>query len=215
VVPGGVDARGGHRLSAALYDPLTRRAERRRLGAWRAALLAGARGDLLEIGAGTGANLPHLPPAVRGAVLCEPDPAMRRRLAARVAASGRAGLRVDPSPAEDLGAPDASVDTLVATLVLCSVADPARALAEARRVLRPGGRLLFLEHVRGPGWRGRAQDAVTPAWRRVAGGCHPNRDSVGALRAAGLVVERLALTSDVPWGPLGAPVAMGVARRRG
>jgi SAM-dependent methyltransferase len=95
--------------------------------------------------------------------------------------------------------------------VLCTVGDPAAALAETRRVLRPGGRLLVLEHVRAEGGRGRWQDRVTPLWRRVAAGCHPNRDTLGAIRAAGFAVDALQVVRGGPGVPFGTPWLVGAA----
>ncbi|WP_217921257.1 class I SAM-dependent methyltransferase [Miltoncostaea oceani] len=207
----GADRGRGHPIFAALYDRSLASAERGWLGDQRRALLGAAEGVVLEIGAGTGANLPHMPATATSIVLSEPDPAMRRRLVARVERSGRAGVLVDPSPAERLDMPDGSVDTVITTLALCSVADPARALAEARRVLRPGGRLLFLEHVRGAGRRARWQDRITPVWRRAAAGCHLDRDTVAAIRDAGFVVESVRITDDGPGLRVAKPYAVGSA----
>lgn len=209
------DGAHGHRVFAALYDRATAAAERGWLGEQRRALLSQATGDVLEIGAGTGANLRHLPAGARSVVLTEPDPAMRRRLVERLERDPRPGARVDPSPAERLDVADASIDTVVSTLVLCSVADPAAALAEVRRVLRPGGALVFLEHVRADGRRARWQDRITPLWRRAIAGCHPNRDTVAAIRGAGLAIEDLRLTDEGPGIPLAKPYAIGRAVRPG
>ncbi len=177
----------GHRLFAAVYDRLNAQAERTWLGSRRAGLIAQASGEVLEVGAGTGANLGHYRDVTR-VVAAEPDPAMRGRLA-RHLGSATVPVEVSDVPAERLGFPDASFDSVVATLVLCSVADPDAALAEMRRVLRPGGRLLVLEHVRGEGRRARWQDRVTPLWRRVGAGCHPNRDTAAAIVRAGFHLE--------------------------
>lgn len=197
------------RVFAAIYDRSLADAERHGLAERRAALLAGARGRVLELGAGTGLNLAHYGPQVTELVLTEPDPDMARRLRARVAASrtgaapgGAEGARDTPAaraapdvvaaPAEALPYPDGSFDTVVCTLVLCTVRDPAAALREAARVLRPGGRLLFLEHVRSEdGSVARLQDRVAPVWRVVGRGCHCNRDTAAALAASPLDVERL------------------------
>jgi len=201
----------GHRLFAAVYGRLTALADRGWLGDARHALLSGARGDVLEIGAGTGANLAHLP-EVDAVVVAEPDPAMRRRLAAAVARRG-GGARMLDAPAESLPLPDGSVDTMLATLVLCSVDDPERALAEARRVLRPGGRLLFLEHVRAAGWRARWQDLLAPIWRRMAAGCRPNRDTVALIRAAGFELQQVRDVRRPRGLGVATPVISGVAER--
>jgi SAM-dependent methyltransferase len=198
-----------HRVYAALYDLIGRRAERGPMGARRRELLREVSGRVLEIGAGTGANLPHYPelPALS---LAEPDGAMRRRLAPRAAAA-TFPVEVLDAPAERLPLADASVDAVVSTAVLCSVDDPARALAEARRVLRPGGRLLFIEHVRAEGRRARLQDRLTPAWSAMCGGCHPNRDTVAAIRAAGFAITALRRLDDVPAAPWIRPIVAGVA----
>lgn len=178
------------RLFAALYDHLNAGYERTVMRPRREQLLADAHGTVLELGAGTGANL-DLYPRSLDLMLTEPDPHMRRRLEARLGEAGRA-VPVVAAPAERLPVTDDSVDTVVATLVFCSVGDPDRALAEVRRVLRPGGRLLFLEHVRSDNpATARWQDRLTPVSRRVAGGCHPNRDALAAIRRAGFQVVEL------------------------
>src|SRR5689334_6732321 len=130
-------------LSAAFYDRFMRGSEEACLAQWRAELLAGLSGAVLEIGAGTGATLPAYPPAVTRLVLAEPDPHMRRKLAAK--AAGRA--EVSDASAESLPFPAESFDAVVCSLVLCSVDNQLAALERIRRVLKPGGRLVFLEHV--------------------------------------------------------------------
>ena len=198
-----------HRVFAALYDLIGRRAERGPMGARRRELLREVSGRVLEIGAGTGANLPHYP-ALSALTLAEPDGAMRRRLAPRAAAAAFP-VEVLDAPAERLPLADASVDAVVSTAVLCSVDDPAQALAEARRVLRPGGCLLFIEHVRADGRTARLQDRLAPAWRRLNAGCHPNRDTVTAIREAGFAVTVLRRLDDVPVLPCLRPLVAGVA----
>jgi SAM-dependent methyltransferase len=133
------------RCGALLYDPFLALGERRGMADRRRALLAGAEGRVLELGAGTGLNVPHYPAAVRELVLSEPEPAMRAALERRVARAGHAA-QVGPAPAEALPFADDSFDTVVSTMVLCTVHDLAAAIAETQRVLRPGGRLLFIEH---------------------------------------------------------------------
>jgi ubiquinone/menaquinone biosynthesis C-methylase UbiE len=201
----------GHRAFAAVYGRLMALADRGWLGDARRALMAQARGDVLEIGAGTGINLRHLPEGC-DLVLAEPDPAMRRRLEAAVRARG-GRARTIAAPAEALPLPDASVDTVVATLVLCTVDDPGRALAEARRVLRPDGRLLFLEHVRADGRRGRWQDRLTPLHVRTAAGCRPNRDTVAMIAAAGFDVREMRRVREPRGLAVSAPVLSGSAAR--
>lgn len=172
------------RLFAALYDRALAATEDAGLRERRARLLAQARGTVVEIGAGTGLNLPHYGEAVERLILTEPEEPMARRLAARAEGSGHA-VEVLRAPAEALPLPDASADTVVTTLVLCTVDDPGAALAEAIRVLRPGGRLLAIEHVRSldPA-QARFQDLVRPVWQRVGHGCRCNRDTAALLTAA-------------------------------
>lgn len=189
-------------LLAAIYEPFMRRTEEACLRAWRAELLADLQGDVLEIGAGQGANLPWLGGPGRR-VLTEPAPAMRARLEARARELGVAVEIVD-APADALPFPDATFDEVVSTLVLCSVPEPARALAEIARVLRPGGHLRFLEHVAAWDNPGRLawQERLDPLWSRVAGGCHLNRDTEAAIKDAGFAVTtitRESMRSSLPF----------------
>jgi len=203
-----------HRLFAAAYDRMMAPCEAHGLAERRRRLLANAWGRVLEIGAGTGTNLQHYPAGdVASIVALEPDGAMRRRLERKV--------RQAPFPVEVIGRAvddadleDGSVDTVVTALVLCSVPDADRAAGAVRRWLRPDGRLLFLEHVHAAGLRGRVQHAVTPIWQRVAAGCHLDRDSVGALRRAGLVVTDLEHFTLPGGGLVFGNTVQGVARRR-
>jgi ubiquinone/menaquinone biosynthesis C-methylase UbiE len=167
-----------------LYDAICAFAEWRGLGRWRDWLVAGARGRTLDLGCGTGRNLPRFPPGVRAVGL---DPAMDSLVRARRRAPG---LPLVCASAEALPFRSGAFDTVVCGLVLCSVPDPARALAEVRRVLRGDGTLRALEHVRSTGrWRARVQDWIQPAWTRLAGGCRPNRDTERTVEAAGFAIE--------------------------
>jgi ubiquinone/menaquinone biosynthesis C-methylase UbiE len=179
--------KGGHPIFAALYDPKSASAERRWMGERRRRLLAGARGVVLEIGGGTGANLAHYRNVDR-VIIAEPDPFMRNRIGPKLE-EARVPVEVSAAGAEALPYPDGSFDTVVSTLVLCTVPDQEAALDEVRRVLRPGGWLLFIEHVRAAGSAARWQDRLEPLWRRLLGGCHPNRDTVAAIVEAGFEIE--------------------------
>jgi ubiquinone/menaquinone biosynthesis C-methylase UbiE len=179
----------------------------------RSRLVEGLTGSVIEVGCGPGGMFAHYPPSVTSVLAVEPDPYLRER-AAEAAATAPVPVTVIAGTAESLPVTDASVDAAVYSLVLCSVPAQAVALAEARRVLRPGGQLRFYEHVRSSsrlvGW---LEDAVTPLWRRSAGGCHPNRDTVAAIRDAGFVVgdlHRLGF-SPAPLAPRMAHV-LGIAR---
>ena len=200
----------GHRLFAAVYDRLMRSAERSFLGAHRAWLAARATGRVLDLGAGTGANIPYVP-ADAEIIAVEPDPYMLERGRRRARTMDRR-VTFLPDAAESLSLDSASVDAVLASLVLCTVGEPARALAEIRRVLKPGGQLLFLEHVRLEHslW-GRVQDAVTPLWKTLFAGCHPNRDTLTAIHQAGFDIEEL---ERYPWGPLPGPLFVRGAARR-
>lgn len=180
-------------MFAFFYGLCGRAADRAGLRERRAALLPWARGRVVEIGAGTGLNFPHYPETVTEVVATEPEPHMLTR-ARKAAGEARVPIRLEQASAERLPLEDGSMDTAVSSLVLCSVPDLADALAEIRRVLRPRGRLLFLEHVRGPeGSRlARWQDRLERPWGWIGAGCHPNRDIVRAIRGAGFAVEELA-----------------------
>jgi ubiquinone/menaquinone biosynthesis C-methylase UbiE len=166
-----------------LYDALCHVCERGGFGRWRRWLVGGARGRTLDLGCGTGRNLPWLPSTVRGIAL---DPSWDALARARRRAPRAALVQ---ARAEALPFRGAVFDTVLSGLVFCSVDDPARGLAEVRRVLRPDGELRMLEHVRARAqWRARLQDAVQPAWTRITGGCRPNRDTEAAVARAGFVI---------------------------
>lgn len=191
------------------YDRFLETAEVRGLSELRRELLAEASGRALEIGAGTGINVEHYPAAVTELVLLEPDERMAARIGAR--ARGRA-VEVVTGSGEHLPFADASFDTVTATLVLCAVPDVDRVLAEVARVLRPGGRFLFLEHVRAadPGLA-RWQDRLDRPWG-VVGRCHPNRDTLAALGRSPLRLERHEGGSVPGAIALVRPMLRGVAR---
>ena len=198
------------RLSAALYDPFFWLSERAGLAARRRALVQQAGGRVLEIGAGTGLNLRHYPGDVE-LVLTEPEAAMADRLRDRVTELGRPATIV-LAGAEALPFADHEFDTVVSTLVLCTVPDQQAALREIHRVLRPGGRLLFMEHVRSesPRWA-RWQDRLNTPWRAFAEGCNCNRATLDVLAGSPLGVgdvERSAMPAMIP---LIRPLATGSA----
>jgi ubiquinone/menaquinone biosynthesis C-methylase UbiE len=172
-------------LMSRMYDRVLEGSERAGLREWRRTLLEPARGEVLELGAGTGGNLSLYPSSVTRLVLCEPDRHMREMLRRKL--SGRPEVEVLEATAESLPVPVRSFDTVVATLVLCSVKDPAQVVAEIHRVLRPGGTFLFLEHIGAPAgtWTRRVQGALEPVWKRLAGNCHLTRHPGPLLEAAG------------------------------
>lgn len=205
-----------HPVFARFYDRMIGGPERAGLAEMRRSLLARASGRTLEIGAGTGLNLPHYGEAVSELVLAEPDPHMATRLRERLEKEGTAAGRpsVIEAPAEHLPFDDGSFDTVVATLVFCTVEDPGRAVAEARRVLVEAGSLIFLEHVRGDTRRlAWWQDRLERPWGWVAGGCHPNRPTDHLLAEAGFWIEQLD-RDRMPRAPRWVrPLIRGVAKR--
>src|SRR5215212_4889403 len=181
-----------HPVFARFYERLSRVMERD-IGERRAELLAGLSGRVLEIGAGNGMNFAHYPATVEEVVALEPEPYLRAR-AETAARAAPLLVTVQDAAAYPLPLPDESVDAAIASLVLCTVPDSERALAEARRVLRPGGELRFMEHVRSDRPRkARLQERLDSwgIWPWFAGGCHCSRDTVGAIQAAGFAVERV------------------------
>jgi ubiquinone/menaquinone biosynthesis C-methylase UbiE len=205
----------GHRLFAAVYDRMMAAQEKAGLREMRAELLAGARGRVLELGAGTGLNFPHYPAAVTELVLTEPDPHMAKRLRRRVKSTKVPfGVEVIEAEAERLPFEDSSFDTAVSTLVFCSVHNAPQSAAEVARLLKPDGQLLLLEHVRGTeGSRlTRWQDRLERPWGWVGAGCHPNRDTAATLSAgfdvSGLQEDRF--PGSAP--PIVKPLIRGAAR---
>jgi ubiquinone/menaquinone biosynthesis C-methylase UbiE len=204
-------------LMAAVYDRFCKGMEEAGLSDWRAALLRSLEGHVLEIGAGTGLNLPHYPDHLERLVLTEPDPHMRGQLERKH--GHRLGGRVEfvGAPVEALPAEDASFDAVVSTLVLCSVPDPSRALREIHRVLKPGGSYVFLEHVAADphehAARLRWQRRIEPLWKRVAGNCHLTRETEAHIRGAGFEVRWLERESMRKALPIVRPSIRGVASR--
>jgi SAM-dependent methyltransferase len=196
---------------ARIYDPVLWLSERRVLRERRREILAQARGLTVELGAGTGLNLAHYPPALERLVLTEPDAAMRKHLGRRVAHADRPASVLDAS-AEELPFADGAVDTIVSTLVLCTVERPETALDEIARVLAPGGQLLFIEHVRAHS-RTRAswQDRLAAPWRAFAGGCHCNRPTLTLMAQQGFELD----IAEAAWRGMPAivkPLVYGRAR---
>lgn len=205
--------RAWSRVFAAGYDVVMGVAEVRGLRERRRRLLSRARGDVVELGSGTGINVPLYPPAVRRLVLTEPAAPMRERLARR---ARRAGVPADvlAAPAERLPFPDASFDRVVGTFLLCTVDDPAAALSEVARVLKPGGTYLFLEHVRSSRRTlARWQHRLARLWRAFACGCRCDQDTL-ALLTPRFVVSDLGVGRLHGAPPLVSPAIWGVARPR-
>jgi ubiquinone/menaquinone biosynthesis C-methylase UbiE len=204
----------GERIFAALYDPLSERWEQKHGAALKRELLANATGRVLEIGVGTGRSFQHYA-EIDELVGVEPSEPMLRRAQERAVEVGR-DVTLVAAPAEALPCEDDSFDTVVSLAVLCTVDDPSRALQEIRRVLKPTGRFIFLEHVRSPDPElARWQDRLDRPWGWVAGGCHPNRPTLEAIESAGFDVIELE-RRDLPDIPrLVKPNILGFAARSG
>jgi ubiquinone/menaquinone biosynthesis C-methylase UbiE len=196
---------------------MCRRVEQQTLGEWRRDLLGCLSGEVLEIGAGTGLNLPFYPSAVEHMILSEPDPHMRKKLREKLSQARATRVTVMDAAVDALPLPDASVDAVVATLVLCSVPDQRSALSEIHRVLRPSGQFVFLEHVAAEGRPRllRWQRRVEPIWKRLAGNCHLTRHTGAAIEEAGFVLEVLTREEFLPAPALVRTSIRGVARRSG
>jgi SAM-dependent methyltransferase len=203
-----------HRWFAAVWDVQTRH-EPARLRKLRDEVVGPASGRVLEIGCGAGTNFSYYGDAATGVVAFDPDPHMMRRAAPAAAAASRP-VAVGRASAEQLPFATASFDTVVSTWNMCTIRDVPAALAEIKRVLRPGGELRFADHVR---YRnrlgGRMQDMLVPVWRWCGAGCHPNRDIAAMVESAGFTMAELESPNLVPPVPplvVIRPVVQGVAR---
>jgi ubiquinone/menaquinone biosynthesis C-methylase UbiE len=203
------------RVFAVVYDHFLWFGERAGVRALRKQLLGEARGCTVDVGSGTGLNLPHYPDDLDELILTEPDPAMRSRLEKRLHHSGRRARLLD-APAERLPFPDGSVDTVVSTFVLCTVDAPELALREIVRVLRPDGHLLFIEHVRSDtptlaAW----QNRLAEPWRCFARGCRCNRATAQLITTIGLTLDDMHEGSWRAMPPIVRPLVAGRAHKEG
>lgn len=200
---------------AKYYDASMKKMERACLSRWRSELLSDINGDVLEIGSGTGANLPYYPQSIHRLVLSEPESHMRDLLRQHINQTPGGKCTAESSSADKLSFPDNSFDSVVSTLVLCSVDSPDTALHEIKRVLKPGGKLYFIEHVL-------AKDAphlikwqrlVQPLWRYMCGNCHTARDTERHISDAGFTFETLEKLHASGAPSLVSPTIKGVAKR--
>ncbi len=204
-------ADSSHPIFARVYARMSAQMDEQGAAEFRRIMLDGLAGRVVEVGAGNGRNFAHYPPAVTEVVAVEPEPTMRA-LALAAAREGKVPIRVVAGTASAL--PGRGYDAAVTSLVLCSVPDQATALAEIRRVLRPGGELRFLEHVAAetPGLRRLQRLADATVWPRLLGGCHTGRDTAAAIAAAGFTVDRLQ-RFRFPEGRLGGPASPHILGR--
>lgn len=197
-----------HPCFGRVYPRVSRWLDRRGGSDLRTQLLAPLTGRVLEVGAGNGLNFAHYPASVTSVLAIEPEDVLRSE-ARRAAQAASVPVTILDARAEQLPLHGDSVDAAVVSLVLCSIADPGRALAELRRVVRPGGVIRFYEHVRSPKpIVGAIEDVVTPAWSVFAGGCHLNRDAPAMIRGAGFEITEL---ERFPFA--GVTHVLGTARR--
>jgi ubiquinone/menaquinone biosynthesis C-methylase UbiE len=180
-----------HPRFARMYQRISAESERRGTAEHRDRALAGLTGRVVEVGAGNGMNFRHYPATVTEVVAVEPENNLRA-LAERAASSASVPVTVVAGHGDALSFDDETFDGAVVSLVLCSVPEPGHFLAEVRRVLKPGGELRFFEHVRSDSpVLGVFQDAITPLWSAIGGGCHLNRDSRAAIGAAGFEIDEI------------------------
>lgn len=204
------------RLMARVYDRVMRKSEEACLSTWRKNLLAEIEGHVLEIGAGTGVNLQFYPSTIQRLVMSEPDPHMRAKLAARLDGMDSPRVELSDASADSLPFPAGAFDTAVCMLVLCSVPDLHHAIGEIRRVLTPGGRLVFMEHVAAEDQPDRLkwQRRLQPLWLRVSGNCHLARTTEQAILDGGFAFERIHRESMRNTIPLTRATIRGVAVRQ-
>jgi len=202
-------------FTALLYDRVMAAAEARCLRDWRSQLLAKAEGTVLEIGACTGANLDFYTANVKQLLLTEPDKNMRKHLLAKLAEKNLPHVSVSATAAEQIETQDDTFDFVTSSLVCCSIVDPLIALKEIKRVLKPGGSLIFMEHVAAAtgSKRHKWQNRVNPLWRKVAGNCHLNRETEETIRLAGFEISEIKRQSMRIIFPLVRPTIRGLATK--
>ena len=202
----------GSGISARLYDPFLWWGEKSGLAKKRDRLLADARGAVLEIGAGTGLNLAHYPAGLDRLIVTEPEQ-HKAALLLRRAQDLELEAEFVRASAEALPFEDDSFDTVVATLVFCTVSEPEQAISEMKRVLRPGGAWLFIEHIRSDRPTiGRIQDRLRRPWAAVADDCQCNRRTIEMMKAGGFEVEIKSVADKALMPPVARPIVAGVAR---
>ncbi|MEA1882760.1 MAG: class I SAM-dependent methyltransferase [Candidatus Marinimicrobia bacterium] len=200
-------------LSAFFYDSFMAKTEKACLTEWRGDLLKQVHGDVLEIGAGTGANIRFYPKDGIRLTLSEPDKNMRKQLAAKVKNDELDHIAISHDPIENIDAENSSIDCVVSTLVCCSVPNLETAFSEINRILKPNGYFIFLEHVGAEkgSRRRRWQNRITPFWRKVAGNCHLNRETELAIINAGFTFKEIKRESMRKTLPIIRPTVRGIA----
>jgi ubiquinone/menaquinone biosynthesis C-methylase UbiE len=202
-------------ITALFYDRVMSNAEHACLQEWRHDLLKHVKGEVLEVGAGTGANIGFYPGQVTKLVLTEPDRHMRKLLQERVDNHGLENIHVSAGTAEQIEADDESFDYVVTSLVCCSVGNLGASLREIKRVLRPGGSFIFLEHVAATNGTSRRlwQNRITPIWRALMGNCHLNRETEQAIITTGFEITKIDRESMRKALPIVRPTIRGIAKK--
>lgn len=201
------------RLFAFIYDPMIAKTEQACLKAWREELLADSNGDVLEVGAGTGANLAYYPETINKLIISEPDEFMRKRLIEKLKSLDIKNTSIKDFGMEDIDLADNSVDCVVSTLVCCSVNCPHKSLQQAYRVLKPGGKLIFMEHVAAENnpKRLKWQNRINPIWKFISGNCHTNRETEKYIKQAGFKIQQIQKASMRKAPPFVRPTIRGIA----
>jgi ubiquinone/menaquinone biosynthesis C-methylase UbiE len=203
------------RFFAFIYDPMIAKTETACLHDWRKELLKNAYGNVLEVGAGTGANLRFYPEAVNHLIISEPDEFMRKRLLTKLDDSHIKSHNIKSFGMEDIDLVDNSVDCVVSTLVCCSVNSPQKSLGQVMRVLKPGGLFLFMEHVAAENnpKRLKWQNRINPIWKRISGNCHTNRETEKYMRETGFIIQKIEKASMRKAPAFVRPTIRGIAQK--
>ena len=201
------------RFFAFIYDPMIAKTEAACLQDWRKELLANAYGNVLEVGAGTGANLKFYPDKVEKLIISEPDEFMRKKLLQKLDDSSIKSHEIQSFGMEDIDLPDNSVDCVVSTLVCCSVRSPEESLKQVYRVLKPGGLFLFMEHVAAENnpKRLKWQNRINPIWKRISGNCHTNRETEKTILNTGFEIKEITKASMRKAPAFVRPTIRGIA----
>jgi len=202
-------------IFSRFYDSIMAASEEACLADWRRELIQDLSGDILEIGSGTGANISYFSNKITSMVLSEPDISMRKLLAEKASKYDHHKIRISSSTAENIDADDESFDHVVSALVCCSVTSTQKTLSEIKRVLKPGGSLVFMEHVAAEqGTRRRVwQHRINPFWKRLAGNCHLIRETESDIQKAGFEITNITRESMRKALPIVRPTIRGVAKK--
>ena len=201
------------RFFAFIYDPLIAKTETACLKEWRKELLQNASGVILEVGAGTGANLAYYPDTVNELIISEPDKFMRKKLSEKLRSFDIKNVIIKDFGMEDINLADNSVDCVISTLVCCSVNCPHKSLHQAYRVLKPGGKLIFMEHVAAENNSKRLkwQNRINPIWKLISGNCHTNRETEKYIKQAGFSIQNIQKASMRKAPAIVRPTIRGIA----